>query len=206
MRAVRWIVPLVLLTIACEVAPAESPDEVVARENARVAAARRRAEDQEKRVRLDAEKKRKADEQVRLAAEQDEQAKKGDLARRQQAEKEASCQSDRAERRRHVEEAVSRAAKERARTAELESYIAKSCTRKEVPDYDNQQYVDERGYTRTRQVAVGKHDEIACPPDAPPELRSGGSGIPSGIVALQASADERAKNDRCQDVQDLLKK
>jgi hypothetical protein len=206
---VRGLAPLLsflALFAACAVAPAESPDDVVARENARVNAAKRRAEDQDKKHRDDADKRRQADEQARIATEQDEQARKTDAQRRASSEKEASCGSDRAERRRHIQDAVDRAAKDRARAAELDSYIAKSCTRKEVPDYDNQQYVDERGYVRTRQVQVSKHDEIACPPDAPPELRPGGSGIPSGVVQIQATAEERAKNDRCQDVQDLLRK
>jgi hypothetical protein len=74
-----------------------------------------------------------------------------------------------------------------------------------VDDYDTQQYVDAQGYMRRRTVVSGQHEEWACPPDAPPELRTGGSGLPSGIVNVDASPEERAKNDRCQDVQDLLK-
>jgi hypothetical protein len=197
---------LLFLAVACQVAPAESPDDVVARENARVNAAKRHAEDQDQKQRGDADKRRQADEQARAQAQADEAARQKDAQRRASSEKEASCGSDRADRRRHIQDALDRAAKDRARAAELDSYITKSCTRKEVPDYDNQQYVDERGYVRTRQVQTGKHEEIACPPDAPPELRPGGPGIPSGVVQIQATPEERAKNDRCQDVQDLLKK
>jgi hypothetical protein len=195
--------PWIWLAIACAVAPAESPDEVVARENARVEAAKKRAEDQaKKKHEEDAYKQRVEDEARSRQAQQDED-KRNAAKRRENAE----CASDRADRRRHIQEALDRAAKDRARAAELDQYIAKYCTRRQVPDTTTQQYVDDRGFMRTRLVPSGTfHDEVACPSDAPPELRPGGSGMPSGIVQLQASADERAKNDRCQDVQDLLKK
>jgi hypothetical protein len=157
----------------------------VARENARVAAATKRAEAQEQRGREEIEKRRKADEQARIDAEQDERARKD----RAVSAKEASCAADRDVRRRHLQEAIERATKDQARARELDAYIAKSCTRKEVNDYDR-----------------GKHEEVACPADAPPELRPGGSGIPSGVVSVQATPEERAKNDRCQDVQDLTRK
>ena len=187
------------MVLACgQAAPAETPDEVVAREAALVAAARRRAEEQEKRDRDQAEAQKRADDEARRAADAD---RKTDSQR-----KTADCAWDRADRRRHVQDALDRAAKERARAAELEAYVAKSCSRKDVTDYTDQQYVDDSGYVRTRKVANGKHEEIACPADAPPELRPGGSGFPTGVVQIYASADERAKNDRCQDVQDLLKK
>jgi sugar-specific transcriptional regulator TrmB len=175
---------------------------VVALANARLAEARQRAEEQDKKDREAAEKKRRDAEQ----AERDEQAKRAESLRKKDADKEASCSSDRIERRRHVQDAIERAVRERARANELEAYVSRSCTRKDVQDFTDQQYVDDKGYVRTRQVQTGKHEEIACPPDAPPELRPGGSGFPTGVVAIQASADERAKNERCQDVQDLLKK
>ncbi len=191
---------------ACEAAPAESPDEVVARENARVAAAKRRAESQDRQERLDAAKKQREAAAARAAAEQDEQLKKSSAVRKKDAEKETACASDREARRKRVQEAVDRATKEKARAAELEAYVARSCRRKDVLDFKTEQFVDERGVVQSREVQTGKHEEITCPPDAPDELKPGGAGFPAGIVNVQASADERAKNDRCQDVQDLLKK
>jgi Skp family chaperone for outer membrane proteins len=209
---VRVLVPLVLCLFgvlgvaACEAAPAESPDEVVARENARVAAAKRRAEAQDRQERIDAQKKQLAEATARAAAEQDAQQRKADAQRKKDAEKELACGTDRVDRRRHVQDAVDKAAKDKARAAELDAYVARSCQRKDVADFKSEQYVDEKGFVQTRQIQIGKHEEIACPPDAPPELRPGGTGFPSGVVTLQISADERAKNERCQDVQDLLKK
>ncbi len=204
----RSLLPLLLCAFAmgCEAAPAESPDEVVARENARVSAAKRRAESQDRQERVDAAKKKQAEAEARAAAEQADAQKKTDAMRRKDAEKEAACGTDRVERRRHAQDAVDRAAKDKARAAELEAYVARSCKRKDVPDFKAEQYVDDKGFVQTRQILTGRHEEIACPPDAPPELQPGGSGFPSGVVAIQASADERAKNERCQDVQDLLKK
>jgi len=196
----------VLGVTACEAAPAESPDEVVARENARVAAAKRRAESQDRQDRIDAQKKQVAEAAARAAAQQDEQQKKADAQRRKDAEKELACGTDRVDRRRHVQDAVDKAAKDKARAAELDAYVARSCHRKDVADYKTEQYVDDKGFVQTRQTQIGKHEEIACPPDAPPELKPGGSGFPSGVVSLQISSDERAKNERCQDVQDILKK
>jgi hypothetical protein len=193
-------------TAACEAAPAESPDEVVARENARVAAAKRRAEAQDHQERVDAAKKQRAEADARAAAEQSDQQKKADAQRKKDADKEAACQNDRADRRKHVQDAVDRAAKDKARSQELDAYVSRSCQRKDVPDFKTEQYVDDRGFVQSRQIQTGKHEEIACPPDAPPELRPGGAGFPSAVVTLQVSADERAKNDRCQDIQDLLKK
>ena len=198
--------PLLLALVACEVAPAESPDEVVARENARVAAAKRHAEDRDKKERVDALAQQRKDAEAKAAAERAEQQKKADAQRKKDAEKEVGCASDRAERRKHVQDAVDRAAKEKARAAELDAYVAKSCQRKDVVDTKTEQYVDDKGFVQSRLVPTGKHEEIACPPDAPPELKPGGTGFPSGNVQLQASAEERAKNERCQDVQDLLKK
>ncbi len=206
MRLFLLLLVCLLGLTACEAAPAESPDEVVARENARVAAAKRRAESQDRQERVDTAKKQRAEADARAAAERDEQQKKANAQRRKDSEKEATCATDRAERRKHVQEAVDRAMKEKARSLELDAYVARSCQRKDVLDFKTEQYVDDKGFVATRQIQVGKHEEIACPPDAPPELRPGGSGFPLGVVAIQASADERAKNDRCQDVQDLLKK
>jgi hypothetical protein len=177
---VRFLAIPAVLALACQVAPAESPDDVVARENARVAAARKHAEEQDQKRREEMERRKRAEEEARLAQVQEEEAKRNSAKRRASAE----CASDRAERRRHIQEALDRAEKGRARAAELDQYIAKNCSRKQV----------------------GDHEEVSCPPDAPPELRPGGPGMPSATVQVQASADERAKNDRCQDVQDLFKK
>jgi len=173
------------LAIACQVAPAESPDEVVARENARVAAAKKRAEAQGRRSQEEAEYKKRVEDEARASKAHEDEEKRNAAKRRENAE----CASDRADRRRHIQDALDRAAKERARAADLEQYIAKYCTRKHVAD-----------------PSGTSHDEVACPSDAPPELRPGGPGLPNGNVQVQASADERAKNDRCQDVQDLLKR
>jgi hypothetical protein len=173
------------LAIACQVAPAESPDEVVARENARVEAAKKRAEEQSRKSQEQADYKKRVEDEARASKAREDEAKRNAAKRRENAE----CASDRADRRQHIQDALDRAAKERARAADLDQYISRYCTRKHV--------VDPNG---------SSHDEVACPPDAPPELRPGGPGIPSGNVQVQASADERAKNDRCQDVQDLLKR
>jgi hypothetical protein len=190
------------LAIACQVAPAESPDEVVQRENARVEAAKKRAEAQGRQKEEDAEYKKRVEDEARAVAKQRDEDKRNAAKRQANAE----CVADRADRRRHIQDALDRAAKARARGAELDPYIAKYCSRKQVVDYTTQEYKDDRGVTRSRQVQSGTHDEVACPPEAPPELRPGGPGMPSGTVQVQASADERAKNDRCQDVQDLLGK
>jgi len=196
---------LVLAVSACAPAPVESADDVRARENQRVEAAHRKAAEREAKAREEADEQRRARAAEQRTADEAAQKRKEDAMRASTQKEAAWCAGDREERRRHIVSAMETAKKNRARATELEAYMQANCKKSVVDDTEPRQVTDEQGYVRQKQVVVGHHHEWACPPDAPPELRTGGSGLPPASVVIGATADEREKNDRCQDVQDLVR-
>lgn len=133
-------------------------------------------------------------------AHQEERAADQEGAAKAQRQHDEACAADRNERRAAFVNAALAANAARQRGAALIAYRTAHCRRRVVGDFERQLCDNGTSVARWCNVRVAEHHEWDCPATAPPELRSAGGGIPSGVVEVEMSPEMRRHNTACADV------